>query len=202
MSTEKAELFKALAAAQKEARGVEKAGVNAHHRYKYASAEDMIAESRVLNEHGLSLFPTRYDVVHRDDRLVLVAEYTLAHESGQSVSIKSDTPVIPQKGRPEDKAVATAKTYDLGYTLRGVLKIPRIEEGTDVDARDDSHYVPDNPFERAKMVLGPKLFAEVVGCPVDEVDKWQPANEYEARTKLVALRTARAKREAKQRAQA
>ena len=46
-------------------------------------------------------------------------------------------PVLPEKGRPIDKAEAGARTYALSYFLRDLLLIPRVDEGSDVDQRDD-----------------------------------------------------------------
>jgi lysozyme len=51
---------------------------------------------------------------------------------------RNDAPLL----RPLDKAVATAMTYNLGYFLRGLLLLPRVEEGTDVDQRDDRTHEP------------------------------------------------------------
>src|SRR5258707_6928030 len=54
--------------------------------------------------------------------------------------IESETPIVEDKSRPMDKAVATALTYNLGYTLRGLLLLPRVED--EVDQRDDRKYEP------------------------------------------------------------
>jgi hypothetical protein len=135
-------LLAALAKAQAQAQGVEKGSVNTFHRYKYASAEDVIAVSReALAGTGLAFVCTSATVAWGEPA-VLTCRYALIHESGASLEITSETPVIPEKGRPEDKAVATAKTYDLGYALRGLLLLPRVEEGADADQRDDRHREP------------------------------------------------------------
>src|SRR5688572_27252394 len=136
-------LFGALAKAQAAARAVEKSATNSFHRYKYASAEAVIEESRhALAGSGLALLPTRYAVERREDGMMLVARYALTHASGEKIDLESETPIIPEKGRPEDKATATAKTFDLAYLLRGLLLLPRVEEGTEADERDDSKYEP------------------------------------------------------------
>lgn len=135
-------LLAALAKAQAQAQGVEKGSVNTFHRYKYASAEDVIAVSReALAGTGLAFLCTSATVAWGEPA-VLTCRYALVHESGASMELVSETPVIPEKGRPEDKAVATAKTYDLGYALRGLLLLPRVEEGADADQRDDRHREP------------------------------------------------------------
>lgn len=144
------ELVKALVQAQKIARAVGKDKSNSFHRYKYASAEAMIEEARgALAESGLAF--------RCIDSLVLLGEipllrltYSLSHISGESEAITSTTPIIEEKGRPLDKAVATAKTYDLGYTLRGLLLLPRVEE--EVDQRDDTKHEPVKPSNVVPIV--------------------------------------------------
>lgn len=68
--------------------------------------------------------------------------YLLAHSSGEWMQLYSETPIIPEKGRPEDKALAGAKTYDLAYLLRALLLIPRVAKEGEVDQRDDNGYEP------------------------------------------------------------
>lgn len=131
----------ALVTAQKAAHAVEKGSKNTFHRYAYASAEDVIEASRkALAAGDLALLPLGYEVSEDCGRLR--ARYALLHASGDKLELSSETPVVPEKGRPLDKAVATAKTYDLSYLLRGLLLLPRVEEGTEVDARDDRGHDP------------------------------------------------------------
>jgi hypothetical protein len=149
-------LLAALAKAQAQAQGVEKGSVNTFHRYKYASAEDVIAVSReALAGTGLAFVCTSATVAWGEPA-VLTCRYALVHESGASMELVSETPVIPEKGRPEDKAVATAKTYDLGYALRGLLLLPRVEEGADADQRDDRHREPRAKQPRSAPPATPK----------------------------------------------
>jgi hypothetical protein len=58
------------------------------------------------------------------------------------MEIKSVTPIVPGKGRPSDKAVACAKTYDLRYMLRVLLLLPQVEEEIEPDTRDDTKFDP------------------------------------------------------------
>lgn len=155
MSEAQAQLLGALARAQAQAQGVEKGSVNTFHRYKYASAEDVIAVSReALAGTGLA-FLCLSATVQWGEPAVLTCRYALVHESGASMELVSETPVIPEKGRPEDKAVATAKTYDLGYALRGLLLLPRVEEGADADQRDDRHREPRSKQPRSAPTASP-----------------------------------------------
>lgn len=136
-NTPKIALFTALIAAQKAASAVEKGSKNTFHKYAYASAESIICEAReALSECGLAVITT--DWLVRDERMHVV--YLLVHGSGESMEFRTSTAVIPDKGRPLDKAEATALTYNLGYFLRGLLLLPRVEQGTQADERDDRNY--------------------------------------------------------------
>lgn len=163
--SEQQTLIQALVAAQAEIAPVGKDGRNQYHNYAYASAEAMLTAGKAaLNAHGLALSAMSHRVLRAPTRAhepnvpmerdVLRTRYTLFHVSGESLRFVSDMPIVPEKGRPEDKAVATAKTNDLSYTLRGLLCIPRVEEGTDMNERDDSKYTP--PERRGAPPSAPK----------------------------------------------
>ncbi len=172
-----AELCGALVAAQTDIQMVGKGGWNDHHKYKYASGDDMIAEARrVLNLHGVAAIPvrwvmaetpyeytdfvddktedgrgaTRRAVVVQDVQLRLFVTIRLVHKSGiQHLCEPFHVPVIPDRGRPLDKAESAARTYALSYFLRDLLQIPRGDEDKDagsVDQRDDR----DRNYSRAR----------------------------------------------------
>ncbi len=105
----------------------------------------MIAESRAaLNAAGLALVTLgfSYEKLEADEFGRVCVTYRLVHVSGEHLDFNASTAVIPEKGRPQDKAEATALTYNLGYFLRGLLLLPREEEGAAVDARDDRKHEP------------------------------------------------------------
>lgn len=152
-------LFKALAAAQADVQAQGKDSTNTFHKYKYTSMEDLLIEARrVLTKHGLAasiddvtIVPgVPYDakeidkdghqitVTYRDD--VLACQCTLRHESGESFSCQRQQYILPEKGRPPDKALATANTFAIGYWLRDLLLIPRVDD--EPDKRDDTKYAP------------------------------------------------------------
>lgn len=140
-----ATLAVALVAAQRQARAVEKGGkfAGGSVKYNYASTESIIEEARdALSSNGLSVFPAMSKVAYMEGRPVLLSQYELLHSSGESRRVEYDTPIVEGAGRPLDKATATARTYALGYFLRDLLLLPRVEAGTDVSARDDSGHVP------------------------------------------------------------
>lgn len=156
--TTQSKLAAALAAAQKQAKSVQHDGHNTAHGYKYASAEAIIEESRdALSAHGLALLRVA-SVLHRPTEPIehvatnrrgesqafhipVVYQRTdlLLHESGESLTLETEWPIIPEAGRPFDKATAAADTASLGYLLRDLLLLPRVEKGTGLDDDDRDH---------------------------------------------------------------
>lgn len=139
----------ALVLAQANAQAVGKDKKNEYHRYKYASAEAIIEEARgALTSAGLALLVTTWRVVDRNPQAKekepigrLEVDYLLVHGmTGVERQFTASTPIIPEKGRPEDKAEAGALTSNLGYFLRGLLLLPREDETAAVDQRDDRSY--------------------------------------------------------------
>ena len=148
-------LAKAIVAAQAAVQAVQKADTvrTKGYSYSYASTEDIITEARdCLHAHGLAFLSVGWDHSREDAGMFpdddgkmvqewdywVRARYILMHEFGEALPIESDMAVCPGKGRPLDKALAAALTYDLGYTLRGLLLMPRTEE--EPDQRNDSEY--------------------------------------------------------------
>jgi hypothetical protein len=133
-------LAAALVKAQLAAEAVGKDKANAFHKYKYASAEAMLAEGReAITGAGLALFQLGW-VVSADLAKMTVHYLLLEHTSGENVSWDAETSIIPDKGRPQDKAEAAALTYSIAYTIRGLLLLPRVDESASVDTRDDSRH--------------------------------------------------------------
>lgn len=170
-------LSSALVKAQMESRGVTKDKANDFHRYRYASTEALILEAQgSLHAHGLALHPVGSEIVAvagsigviippeknqtaTSDLLTLLIlrrRWRLTHSSGESMEWGQDWPIIPERGRPFDKATAAADTASLGYTLRDLLLLARVEKGTDLDDNDRDERPPQdqrrgdgNPFNAA-----------------------------------------------------
>ena len=151
-TNDRADLYAALVEAQRTANAVQKASRNEFHKYRYASAEDMIEEARgALHSAGLAVITTGWacawgpaPTTGTTRTGATTVDYLLVHAaSGNDLHFTCTTATIAEKGRPEDKAEATALTYSLGYFLRGLLCLPRSDENaTAVDARDDRGYSP------------------------------------------------------------
>ena len=134
MTTESKNLATALVAAQQSAQAVAKGSKNEFHKYKYASAEAIIEEARgALSSSGLALMAMGWRI--EGDKIHV--SYRLYHLSGENLDIATETTVVPDKGRPADKAEATALTYNLSYVLRALLLLPRVDPASEVDARND-----------------------------------------------------------------
>jgi len=152
------EFSAALARAGARLRGVEHDAQNKYHGYKYTSSEAMVAAARdVLSAEGLAMVVTSWTLTVRalpdgggvvrtmpdggHQKMAGAAEVVgtmtaLLFGHGGCIEIHREQPVIPEKGRPMDKAAAGADTQCLSYILRGALLIDRPDEN-DVEQRDD-----------------------------------------------------------------
>lgn len=145
-------LYAALVLAQRAIRSVDKDAQNKFAGYTYASSEAMIEEARkALAGAGLAVFCVEHTIrppameavieIRSDGKerpsgphmvSILVSRYRLAHESGEFLDSVLEWPIVPEKGRPSDKATASALTTQLAYYLRDLLLMPR-----GLDADDD-----------------------------------------------------------------
>lgn len=150
-----AALFSALAKAVAASTPVSKGAENTFSRYKYASAESIIEEARGrLAAEGIAVLPKRWRIVPLPGGPVsgggkasmhfadVEVTYLVTHRDGGMMECEASTPAVLDNGRPQDKAVATALTYSLGYFLRGLLLLPRVDAEHDVDQRDDRDFKP------------------------------------------------------------
>jgi hypothetical protein len=139
----KAGLRLAILEAQRAVNAVGKNSTNAFHKYDYASAEHMLVESkRALLESGVQVDRGTYTLYELSGNLICKMEMELAHpESGERETKWIEYPVIPDKGRPLDKALNSALTTSMAYWLRDLLLIPRLD-AEEVCARDDRSHEP------------------------------------------------------------
>lgn len=139
-----AQLYTALSRAIAKAGAVEKdKKVTFGQQYDYASADAIIAEARgALAGEGLGLLPASQ--TRRDQSLDRA--WLLTHSSGCSMRIElTDWPIIPDRGRPMDKALAAALTTSESYVLRDLLLLPRVAKGDDITGRNDEHIPAPEP---------------------------------------------------------
>lgn len=149
-----------LVKAQAYARGVAKDGRNKQGAgYDYATAEDIIAEARKsLIEGGRIGFAALgwsfATVEAREAKTrekggetkalaqaigrIKVKYLLLSLDDGESYEGETSAPIVPEWGRPDDKAEYGALTQCHAYTLRGLLNLPRGVAGeVDMNLRDD-----------------------------------------------------------------
>jgi hypothetical protein len=148
-------LYAALARAIERAKGVKNDSKNTHHGYSYTSAEAILEEARgALAAEGLCVIQRSWRIRPRDVEAPqdgkppgyfgdLIVVYRVAHAGGGEMECEAETPIISERGRPEDKASHAALTFSLGYFVRGLLLLPRPDAAeNDVDQRDDRNYEP------------------------------------------------------------
>ena len=126
-----------LLVAQGAISGVSKDARNTFHKYAYTSAEGMIGACRdALQRGGVVARRTGWEIV--GDGLYVQSRLLVCHgwtgESAESVVV---WPIVVEKGRPVDKAVASALTTSLSYWLRDLLCLPREDETGHMDGRND-----------------------------------------------------------------
>jgi hypothetical protein len=127
----KTTLSTALAAAQASADRIDKDSRNDFARYDYTSAEALMAMWTKIGEaHGLSLYPAALNIEGGVLRTCWILEHA---ESEGTREIRMDWPIVEAKGKPMDKAVASARTSSLGYLIRDLLIAPRVHPTDDMD---------------------------------------------------------------------
>ena len=189
----KALLPAALVKAQREVQVALKASKNDFHKYRYASAEEVLTVARdALNDNGLSLSPLSENIVPMPAGVtdgaapcLLHARYILEHEGGESRVIETHVPIVPEKGRPLDKALFGARTESLGYVLRDLLLIPRVD-APDVSGRADRgerpqqpRPVPANPPRQLPDVVFTEALAMTRGVAQDQkAAAWERAKKH------------------------
>ncbi len=159
-------LAEALAAAQQKCQRVSKDSTNAYHKYNYASSEAVIeAAQHALAGTGLSLLPLEQSLNGwertGENRFELTRKFLLLHASGESLPLQVAWPVVPEKGRPLDKATAIAATLSLAYLLRDLLLMPRVNPEDEVAARED------RPAPAAKPAKAPATTKAAPPLPKD-----------------------------------
>lgn len=135
-------LSAALAAARDKCQTAVKDKRNEYHKFNYASADEIITVAKAaLEGSGLGIIPQLQELTTAGtgNATIYALNRTifLSHSSGEFVPLHvHGWPVVPDKGRPLDKAFAVALTSSLAYLLRDLLQMPRGDE-SDMNTRDD-----------------------------------------------------------------
>lgn len=141
------EIAEGLAIAQAKATTVESDGYNAHHKYHYPTIAAIACRARQAMDAG-GLFLTRISAQlvpmpkwlgNTGAAAMVECRYILGHKSGQRLPIiRVSAPVIPERGRPLDKATAGAITLAHRYLLAGLFNMGWQDPSEDPDQRNDN----------------------------------------------------------------
>ena len=149
-SPEVGELVAAIAAVTGAVGYVQKTGRNTHHRYTYASDEDLArAIGPELAANGLALMPHRIDTTRDGDRVRLVVTWRIAHSSGQWMTIET----VGEGVDKQDKAAFKAMTGARKYMLRLVFCIAT---GDDAEVDTPTPSAPSAPSKPSAPKKAPK----------------------------------------------
>jgi hypothetical protein len=134
-----AHIAQALATAQQQCRAAAKDRTNRYANYDYASAEAIIAEAKAaLAGTGLAVVSDapklRIQGTGNMAVYTMVRSFMLMHVSGEEMNLgQIEWPVSPDaKQRPLEKAYAIAITSSLGYFLRDLLLMPRVDQSDEL----------------------------------------------------------------------
>ena len=133
-------LTDALSKARDSCGVAEKKAKNTFHNFNYADADTIISvASQAMQGSGLALISVSDELTVKGTGgmafYALDRKFILSHSSGEYVPLEvKGWPVVPEKGRPLDKAFATALTSSLAYKLRDLLQMARGKEH-DMSAR-------------------------------------------------------------------
>lgn len=144
------ELYKALLAAQKNAKGLKKDGTNKFANFDYVSIEEVVATAReLLHECNLVFYPESQFV--EGDRIIQT--YKLVHvPTGEHIPVVR-TMIVPDAAKMSPcQAQGAAESYLLKNTLRELLIIPRFDKKEDID----SHDATNNQFQRRQQNGSPE----------------------------------------------
>lgn len=133
-----ASLSAALLVAQGSVDRVERDAANTFHKYRYTSAEGMLGACRAaLGVAGVCVRRSSWRIDAASAFVESTFEVSYPPTGERLVDVVS-WPVVLEKGRPLDKAVAGALTTSLSYWLRDLLLLPRQDEDEEnMDKRDD-----------------------------------------------------------------
>lgn len=168
---------------------------------KFVSTETVVAATKeVLSECGLAVVATgsnltigeKIDVENKNgvstiQTWMMRTIYRVYHRDGWSERMHFSMAVVPEKGKPLDKAIAAASTFSLGYFLRGLLQIPRVGSEQEVEERDDRGFDPErlraseitDRLARYLKEFGKERYEKVVGA--------EPPTDHESAVTMLAL---------------
>ena len=128
-------LISAINNVMREVSRVKKTGINSHHRYSYASEEDLIEAIRpAMVSEGLIMIPSKVEILNvadqgKNQRIDISVQYHIHHISGMGMVIN----VVSSGMDSQDKALPKAMTMALKYAIVQTFLIPRSDNDPDND---------------------------------------------------------------------
>lgn len=136
------EIIKSISAIMGEVGSVQKSGSNEFHRYKYATAADILHKLQpLMAKHGLVVFQTEKERTLSDDGVLSVTyDFTLAHKSGEvwptPITRTGMSSARNTKGGFDDKCLNKCHTSAHKYFHLTLFEIPT-GDYDDADAEED-----------------------------------------------------------------
>lgn len=172
MNTETDKIAAAIAKATGEIGYIQKTGKNAHHRYTYASDEDLTrAIAPVLAANGLALAPV-VESIERDqdgNRVTVMVRWIVSHESGQRLECVTASEGVDR----QDKAVAKALTGARKYLLRLLFSVATGDDAERDDSPAPERKAPAPQPEHRETLI--QYATEAAGDDADQLDRWTRA---------------------------
>lgn len=145
MSNANRPVLVAIAAVMSEVGSVKKEGTNEFHRYKYATAADVLHKLQpLMAKHGLTIIQHQrsLDFIQDGAAMAIAYEFHVMHSSGDALELHAvHTGVAAaktSKGTPDDKAANKCHTAARKYFLLSLFQIPTGDyDDADADADGD-----------------------------------------------------------------
>lgn len=161
-----------LLEAQRAVQNVPKDARNEFSGYDYTSAESIITEARrALHAAGLTVYRREWVLSMLGESPIVIATFVVASPTAE-LEAACPFPIVETKGKPLDKALATALTSGLAYWLRDLLLIPRCAE--EMDKRDDAGHEPEKQGRGTPTEARPTAETPVPTSPPSTAGEQQP----------------------------
>ena len=152
-------------------------------KYKYRSAESILAAAKpLLQEHSLTL-TLNDSVIAVGERIYIKATATLSDGANTITAEAYAREPESKKGADESQITGAASSYARKYALCGLFAI---DDNKDADATNTHSKQPENPFELDKAIQALKTADNLETLQKYFQNAWQRANEAQ-RNQLKAI---------------
>ena len=174
----------AIAAATGSIGYVRQTGQNTHHRYAYASDEDLArAVNPALVAHGLAIAPVNMTHAREGKSVIVTVTWEIRHSSGESMQMMT---IGEDADRGDGKAVYKCMTGARKYLLRLVFCIATGDDAEIATPDDAGPSAKEELYRMAREAADGDV--EKLAKSIDYVDN---LTESQARAKLAQKRASR-----------